>query len=123
MPTARHARLGSRAPQVEPVEATAARAGSRPCGHLDKLDERCCRLVGASPMSDHGCIQVTRDPVVAGGGQDLEGYAVAGVGDPGSLGGAVGELGAARVEAAAGGDPAGVRDLALEHDGPQVLDL
>ena len=28
-------------PLVEPVETAAACAGSRPCGHLDKLDERC----------------------------------------------------------------------------------
>ena len=32
--------LGTGPPLVEPVETAAAKAGSRPCGHLDKLDER-----------------------------------------------------------------------------------
>ena len=33
-------RLGLAHPLVEPVETAAAKAGSRPCGHLDRLDER-----------------------------------------------------------------------------------
>ncbi len=57
----------ARPPPVEPVETTAGRAGSRPAGHLDRLDER---WPGPSPGSpgrggtrlDHRRSSLSRPP-------------------------------------------------------------